>query len=93
MSESKKTDELLDVIAKILLRCSIFGFILLLFWWGAITLAGDLVFGVHESMFGIPRPQLKVIHYCGMGFTKLTVGLFFIIPWVSIRLALKTRKS
>ena len=93
MPESKKIDELLDAIAKILLRCSIFGFILLLFWLGAITLAGDLVFGVHENMFGIPRPQLKVIHYCGMAFTKLTVALFFIIPWVSIRLALKTRKS
>jgi hypothetical protein len=40
-------NNLLEAIAKILLRCWICGFIMLLFWWGAVTLAGDLVFGVH----------------------------------------------
>ncbi len=46
MQEATQTDDLLEAIAKILLRCWIFGFILLLFWWGAVTLADDLVFGI-----------------------------------------------
>ena len=90
---SKETPEWLEVVAKILLRCWIFGFILLLFWWGAVMLAGDLVLGVHGDMFDLARPQLNVIHYCGILLTKLVVGLFFFIPWVSIRMVLKPRKA
>jgi hypothetical protein len=70
MSEATQTDDLLEVIAKILLRCWIFGFILLLLWWGAVTLTGDLVFGVHGDRFGLTRSQLSAIHYCGMGLLQ-----------------------
>ncbi len=93
MSNSSDVNDLLEVLAKILLWCWIFGFIVLLFWLGAVTLAGDLVFGVHGDMFDLTRPQLNVIHYCGMGLTKLVVGLFFFIPWISIRLVLRKRKA
>jgi hypothetical protein len=89
MDEPNQTDNLLEAIAKILLRCWIFGFITLLFWWGAITLAGDLTLGVHGDMFGLTRPQLNIIHYCGMMLTKLVVGIFFFIPWLSIKLVLR----
>ncbi len=93
MPEPTQTDDLLDAVAKILLRCWVFGFILLLFWFGAVTLAGDLVYSVHGDMFDLARPQLNVIHYCGMMLTKLVVGVFFFIPWVSIRIVLKKRKA
>lgn len=89
---SSPTTERLEVIARILLRCWILGFILVLFWWGAITLAGDLVLGIHGDMFGLTRPQLNVIHYCGMGLTKLAVGLFFFIPWIAIISVLKAER-
>ena len=93
MPERTQTTELLEAVARILLRCWIFGFIVLLFWLGAVTLAGDLALGVHGDMFDLTRPQLNVIHYCGILLTKLAVGLFFFIPWVSIRLVLKNRKA
>ena len=86
---SDQTNDLLEAVARILLRCWIFGVILLLFWWGAITLAGDLTLGVHGEMFDLTRPQLNVIHYCGLLLTKLVVGVFFFIPWVSIRMVLR----
>lgn len=85
---SKETTELLEAVSKILLRCWIFGVIILLFWWGAITIAGDLTLWIHGEMFGLDRPQLNVIHYCGMMLTKLMVFLFFFIPWMSIRMVL-----
>ena len=93
MPEPIQTDDLLDANAKILLRCWVFGFLLLLFWWGAVTLAGDLALGVHGDMFDLTRPQLNVIHYCGILLTKTVVGMFFFIPWVAIRLVLKKRKA
>ena len=93
MPNPTQTDDLLEVFAKILLRCWIFGFILLLFWFGAITLASDLVYSVHSSMFDLTPSQLAAIHYCGMGLTKLVVGMFFFIPWLAIRMVLKKRKA
>ena len=57
MPEPTQTDDPLDALGKVLLRCWIFGVILLLFWWGAITLADDLVFGVHGSMFDLTGPS------------------------------------
>ncbi len=89
---SAELNDMLEIFARILLRCWVFGFLVLLFWLAAIVLAGDFVFAVHGEMFDLTRSQLNVIHYCGMGLTKLTVGLFFFIPWVSIRLVLRKQK-
>jgi len=86
MAMSTQTTHWLDVVAKILLRCWVFGVIVLLFWFGAVMLAGDLVYGVHASMFDLTLRDLQVIHYCGMGLTKLAVSLLFFIPWLSIKL-------
>jgi hypothetical protein len=90
---SSQTTEFFDTVAKILLRCTIIGCLLLLFWFGAVFLAGDLVFAIHGSMFDLSRHELNVIHYCGMGLFKMFVGLFFFLPWVAIRLVLKKTKD
>jgi hypothetical protein len=81
--------EFLETLAKVLLRCAILGFLLLLFWFGAVMIAGDVVYGIHGLMFGMSRNELQVIHYCGMGLTKLVVGCFFLIPWVAVQLVLR----
>lgn len=93
MSDSTTVNVLLDAMGKVLLRCWIFGFLVLLGWFAAVTLAGDLVYGVHGSMFDLTRSQLSSIHYCGMGFLKLFVGIFFFFPWISIRLVLNKSKG
>jgi hypothetical protein len=90
---STQITEWLEVVAKILLRCWIFGFLLLLFWFGAVMAAGDFVYGVHGSMFDLSRHELQMIHYCGMGLVKLVVGLFFFFPWLAILLVLRKAKA
>ena len=87
-----EVDDLLDVVASVLLRCWIFGVVILLFWWGAITLVADLTLGIHGDMFGVTRPHLNVIHYCGLMLTKVVVAVFFFIPWLSIKMVLGKRK-
>ena len=83
------TIEWLEVVAKILLRCWVFGFLLLLFWVGAFMLAGSVIFSLHGNMFGLSPHELSLIHYCGMAFVKLCVLLFFFFPWLAIRLVLR----
>ena len=89
MPTSDPTREFWETLAKILLRCALLGFLLLLFWFATVTFAGDLVYAVHGDLFGLSKASLQTIHYCGMGLTKLVIGCFFLIPWVAIRLVLR----
>jgi hypothetical protein len=86
------TRDFFDTLAKVLLRCWVIGFIVLMIWFGAVMLAGDFVYGVHGNMFDLTRPQLNSIHYCGMGLLKLVVAMFFFVPWIAIRLVLRKAK-
>ncbi len=85
------TRELLNTLASILLRCWILGFILLLIWFAATQLMGELIFNLHGPLFGLSKHELSLVFYCGMGLLKLCVLTFFLIPWVSIKLV--QRKS
>ena len=83
------TRDLFDTLARILLRCWIFGFLLLLLWFGIYMLASDVIYRLHGTMFGLSGHDLTVIHYSGMAFVKLSVILFFFFPWLAIRLVLR----
>ena len=86
---SKQITELLEVVAKILLRCWIFGFLLLMIWGGFFLLAPNVIYSLHGDMFGLSPHELNVIHYSGMAFVKMVVTCFLFFPWLSIRLVLK----
>ena len=93
MPDATRTNELLGVLAKVLLRCAIFGFLLLLSWFGVYLLADELLYRLHGSLFGLSKHELDVIFYCGMIFAKLVIILFFLAPWLAIRLVLRKAKS
>ena len=80
--------ELFEAFAKVLLYCWIFGFLLLLAWFGSFWFSRSFVARLHGGMFGLSAHELDVIFYCGMGLLKLGVILFFFFPWLAIRLVL-----
>ena len=90
---STQITEWLDAVAKTLLRCWIFGFVLLMIWFGFFMLAPNIIYDLHGSMFGLSPHELNLINYCGMGLTKFASGVFFFIPWVSIKLVLRKAKG
>ena len=81
--------ELLETLARILLRCWVFGFVLLLMWFGFYLLLGDVIYELHGSLFELSNHELNVIHYSGMAFVKLLVIVFFLFPWLAIKLVLR----
>lgn len=83
----------LDPFAKVLLRCFIFGFLLLLVWCALFLLADDFLVSVHGRLFGLTRHEMAIIHYCGMAFLKLSVLLFFLFPYIAIRLVLRKQRT
>jgi Family of unknown function (DUF6868) len=86
MPESKETHELFDTVAKILLRCVVFGILLLLLWVAAYLLAGDVIYRINGPLFGLTPHEMNVIHYCGIVLVKCCVLLFFLFPYIAIRL-------
>ena len=86
---SDSTRELLETTKDVLLRCWMFGFVLLVISLGATLLTGNLIHDLHGSMFGRTNHELDLIFYCLMGILKLIVIACFFIPWLSIKLVLK----
>lgn len=89
MSDSTRSTDFFDTLAKVLLRCWLFGFLLLLIWFVVDKLAGEEILRLHGPMFGLTKHELDVIFYCGMGLLKLCVIVFFFFPWLAIRLVLR----
>ncbi|MFV1956485.1 MAG: DUF6868 family protein [bacterium] len=92
MSSSNNIYETLDVIGQVLIRCFIMGILVLFFWWGALALAGDLVYSVHTKLVvSISRQQFNAIQYAGGLMTKLVIFVFFLFPYIAIRLVIGKR--
>jgi hypothetical protein len=82
--------EFFDILSKVLIRCWLFGFALLLVWAGVVLLGRDLVYPLNSDLFGLAEHELDLISYSGIVFTKVIVLVFFFIPWAAIRLVLRT---
>jgi Family of unknown function (DUF6868) len=93
MSQSKEADALLDAIAKVLLRCVVFGILLLLLWMGVYLLAGDLVYRINGPLFGLTQHEMNLMHFYGIAIVKCCVLLFFLSPYLAIRLVLRKSKA
>jgi Family of unknown function (DUF6868) len=93
MTESKNANELFlfDTLAKILLRCFVLGYVLLLLWAVVYLFAGVLIYGIADKLFGLTRHEADLINYCGMALVKCAVILLFLIPYIAIRWTLRQR--
>ncbi len=89
-TSSQDANEFLDAIAKVLLRCVVFGFLLLLAWFTCYTLLPGPIH-LQGKLFGLTPHETDLIHYCGMAFVKMCVLLFFLFPYIAIRLVLRRK--
>jgi heme/copper-type cytochrome/quinol oxidase subunit 2 len=93
MHDSNNANEMLEVTGQVLIRCFVMGLLVLLFWLGALMLAGDLAYSVHAKIAPISREQFYLINYAGGLMTKAAVFVLFLFPYIAIRLVLKKLKS
>ena len=83
----------LELTAAVLLRCWCLGFGLLFVWWIATQLFYKPITSMHSAMFGLTGTQIDIIWYCGLMSLKLSLLILFFIPWLAIRMVLKSRMS
>lgn len=90
MSESNNVNELFGTLAKILLRCFVLGYVLLLIWFVVSLVATGMIYGIGK-LYGLTPHEVDLVNYCGMAVVKSIVLLFFLIPYIAIRLVLRKR--
>jgi len=83
------TRDFFDTLAKVLLRCWVISFLLMLFSFVVFMLTGEIIDEIHGKMFGLTPHELDLIIYCGLGLFKLLVFIFFLFPWIAIRMVLR----
>jgi len=81
----------LDAVAGICLRCFVLAFCLLLFSFVFYLLAADWAYSFHSGWFDISRHDFDLMFYCWMAFIKIVSFLFFLFPYISIKLILRKK--
>ena len=93
MPGSSSTYELFDTLAKVLIRCFVLGYLFLLLWFGVFLLAGDLIYRLNGPLFDLSQHEVNLMHFYGIVFVKCCSILFFLFPYIAIRLVLRRSKA
>ena len=79
----------LEYVARALIRCFVLALAFLAVWFVFYLLVGQWGYDIHSRMFEMTRREFDLIMYCGMAFVKLSAFVFFLIPYISLRLVLR----
>lgn len=75
-----------DVIRDVFAWSSAINIGILLFWWLWFMLAHDFVYRFHGKWFKLSEEKFDAIHYALIGFYKLSIILFNIVPYLALRI-------
>jgi hypothetical protein len=93
MGNRESNDLFLESLAGILIRSFLFGAALLLLWFVSYLFLPDWTYEMNTRWFNIGRHEFDLINYCGIGFVKMCILLFFLFPYLSIKLILCRSKK
>lgn len=57
-------------------------------WFLVFVAAHSSIYRLHHLWFQLSREAFDAIHYAGMAWYKLSIWLFFITPYLALRLFL-----
>jgi hypothetical protein len=76
-----------DIIRDVLAWSSAINIGILLFWLLLLLLlAHDFVYRFHGKWFKLSEEKFDAIHYALIGFFKLSIILFNIVPYLALRI-------
>lgn len=66
--------------------CSLINIAIMIFWFLMLVSARDWAYRLHEKFFRISRETFTAVQYAGGLFYKLIVFVFFVIPYLALRI-------
>jgi hypothetical protein len=64
--------------------CSILNLGLLMLSFIMLACAGDFVYRMHSKWFPMPRDRFNAVIYSFIGFYKIIVIVFNVVPWAAL---------
>lgn len=84
----------MENLAGIFIRCFFLAYALLLIWFVFYWAGGDWGYNLTSHWFTVSRHEYDLVCYYGIGFMKICVLIFFLAPYIAIKLVLlKNKKS
>ena len=93
MENNERNDVFLQALATILLRSFIFGLAFLLLWFLLYLITPDWMFELSARWFNVGKRDFDLINYFGMGFFKISIILFFLVPYLAIKSMSRKRET
>ncbi len=93
MDDRGPRDVFLDALAKVLIRSFLIGAALLAWWFFFFLAGGEWAYRIHSRWFEITPRDFDLMNYYGMALLKISILTFFLIPYLSIRLILRSNQS
>ena len=90
-----KTEDLntvLNTIAGILLRCFVLSIVFILVWLVIYLVIRDFAYTIHAKLFQVTREDFELMCYYGMTYVKVCAFVFFLLPYIAIKLAVMGKK-
>lgn len=79
-------------VAGVLIRCFFLTIALLLVWFIFFTVAGGFVYALHARWFDLEWYDLNWFFYVGMAVLKIIAFVFFLFPYIAIRLVMRKER-
>ena len=84
-------DSVLESLSAIFGSCFLLSFAFLLFWFLFYLVGGDWGYKITSKWFEVSRHNYDLMSYFGIAFVKICNILFFLFPYISIRLLLRRK--
>ena len=92
LENNERSDVFLKTVATILLRSFLFGLALLLLWFLLYLITPNWMFELNANWFNVSKGDFDLINYFGMGFFKISIILFFLLPYLAIKSMLRKKE-
>ena len=93
MSEGQRTSITLETLATILGGAFLINYAILILWFLIMLFAPDWFFELNTKLFALGRHEVELINYGGLAFMKLINLVFFLSPYLAIKLMLRRKRS
>jgi hypothetical protein len=93
MNDEQRNTITLESLATILGGSFLISYAFLLVWFLFFLLAPDCLYGLNTKWFPISRNDFNLLHYGGMAFLKIINLVFFLCPFLAIKLLLWKKRT
>ncbi len=84
-------DQLLYQFARVFVGCFVLAVAFLFLWFFAYVTLGDWMYALNTRWFAVSRREFMLLNYGGLAFAKISAILFFLLPYLSIKFALRKK--